>query len=151
MNYIHTVTYRLDVSLWYFCMHAYACTCAASHLNGCFIMYCVHIQLFIWCVSGMYYTHVHTHMYDQRLLVDWAVFVQSWLFSLWKIECEHVDIPTGPKEVSPDCATTSNSKGDFVFPSLPPGIYTLVSGKMKYPCMMATFIPRIMSKVQLWR
>ena len=47
------------------------------------------------------------------------------LFSL-QVECERVDIPTGPKEVSPDCATTSDSEGDFVFPSLPPGIYTLV-------------------------
>jgi len=43
-----------------------------------------------------------------------------------QIECDQTDISPGPKAVMPGCVTTSNGKGEFVFPSLPPGNYSLV-------------------------
>ena len=63
-----------------------------------------------------------------------CVFCQLVLFILSKvthvshsqIDCDQTDISPGPKAVMPGCATTSNGKGEFVFPSLPPGNYSLV-------------------------
>ena len=75
------------------------------------------IHLVSW---WQYYVHIHVW---SKVTGALSRIVQQ--FSL-QVECERVDIPTGPKEVSPDCGTTSDSEGDFVFPSLPPGIYTLV-------------------------